>query len=97
MDFGGFLAAFGTVLDGNPLPTFPGYSIGGPTAMSQNILSGAGHISTPSGLSGSHNKYGSDLSATRGDLYVVGHNFEVQRDPFIDYYHAIPKDTSAAE
>lgn len=97
LDLGGFLAVYGTVFDGNPLSTAPGYSIGGPTDKSQNILNGLGLIGTPSGLSGSHNKYESDVSATRGDLYVVGNNFEVQRDRFIEYYNYIPENTPAPQ
>ncbi|KAH7030654.1 uncharacterized protein B0I36DRAFT_243142 [Microdochium trichocladiopsis] len=97
LDLGGFLAVYGTVFDGNPLSTNPGYSIGGPSSQSQNILNGLGLLGTPSGLSGSHNKYESDVSATRGDLYVTGNNFHVQRDRFIEYYNAIPEDTPAPE
>ncbi|ORY70187.1 uncharacterized protein BCR38DRAFT_332499 [Pseudomassariella vexata] len=97
LDLGGFLAVYGTVFDGNPLSTNPGYSIGGPTKDSQNILNGLGLLGSPSGLSGSHNKYESDVSATRGDLYVTGNNFHVQRDRFIDYYYAIPENTPAPE
>ena len=97
LDLGGFLAVYGTVFDGNPLSTSPGYSIGGPTDASQNILNGLGLLGTPSGLSGSHNKYESDVSATRADLYVTGNNFEVVRDRFIDYYYAIPENTPAPE
>ncbi|KAI0814073.1 hypothetical protein GGR55DRAFT_687083 [Xylaria sp. FL0064] len=97
IDLGGFLAVYGTVFDGNPLSTNPGYSIGGPSEFSQNILNGLGLLGTPTGLSGSHNKYESDVSATRGDLCVVGNNYEVQRDRFIEYYYAIPEDTPAPQ
>jgi len=97
LDLGGFLAVYGTVFDGNPLSTNPGYSIGGPSQYSQNILNGAGLLGTPSGLSGSHNKYETDTSATRGDLYVTGNNYHVQRDRFIEYYYAIPEDTPAPQ
>jgi len=97
LDLGAFLAVYGTVFDGNPLSTSPGYSIGGPTDQSQNILNGLGLIGTPSGLSGSHNKYESDVSATRGDLYVYGNDFEVQREKFIEYYYNIKEDTPAPE
>lgn len=97
LDLAGFLAVFGTVFDGNPLSTNPGYSIGGPTDMSQNILNGGGILGTPSGLSGSHNKYESDVSATRGDLYLEGNNFHVVRDRFIEYYYNIKENTPAPE
>ena len=97
LDLGGFLAVYGTVFDGNILSTAPGYSIGGPTDASSNILDGVDLVGTPSGLSGSHNKYESDVSATRGDLYVYGNNFEVQRERFIEYYYNIKENTPAPE
>lgn len=68
-DLGTFLAIYGTAFDGDPLSLDPGYSIGGPAA-SEEIL-GLGLLGTPAGLSGSHNNYEADTSATRGDLYVV--------------------------
>lgn len=95
LDLGGFLAVYGTVFDGNPLSTSPGYSIGGPTDNSQNILNGFGLLGTPSGLSGSHNKYESDVSPTRGDLYTEGNNFHVVKQRFIDYWNALPENVPA--
>ena len=97
LDLGGFLAVYGTVFDGNILSTSPGYSIGGPTDASQNIINGGGILGTPSGLSGSHNKYESDVSASRGDLYVTGNNFQVQKDRFIEYYNNIKENTPAPQ
>lgn len=97
LDLGGFLAVYGTVFDGNPLSTSPGYSIGGPTDASSNILNGLGLLGTPSGLSGSHNKYESDVSASRGDLYVTGNNFKVVKERFIEYYNNIKENTPAPE
>jgi len=67
LDLSTFLSAYGAVFDGN----LQGYSIGGPTPLNQfpldNLL---GLVGEPKGLSGSHNKYEADTSATRGDLYV---------------------------
>ncbi|KAF4465696.1 Aromatic peroxygenase [Fusarium albosuccineum] len=97
LEFGAFLAVFGTVLTGNPVSTNPGYSIGGPSRFSQNILGGGGLIGTPTGLSGSHNKYESDVSATREDLYVSGNNFHLVLDRFVEYWNAIKEDTPAPE
>ena len=72
LDLATFLAVYGTVFDGNPLSLTPGYSIGGPSSKSQNILDNAlGLLGAPQGLSGSHNKYESDSSPTRGDQYVL--------------------------
>ncbi|KAL8667875.1 MAG: hypothetical protein Q9202_000340 [Teloschistes flavicans] len=68
LDFGQFLAVYGTVFDGDSISLTPGYSIGGPASLG-GILSGVGLLRTPSGLSGSHNNYEGDTSATRGDLY----------------------------
>ncbi|EWZ31052.1 uncharacterized protein FOBCDRAFT_208302 [Fusarium oxysporum Fo47] len=97
LDLGGFLAVYGTVFNGNPVSLNPGYSIGGPSRFSQNILNGGGILGTPSGLSGSHNKYESDVSATRGDLYVTGNNFHVILERFVEYWSAIRENTPAPE
>lgn len=69
IDLGQFLAVFGTVNNGDAVSLDPGYSIGGPTTDEQIL--GLGLLGTPGGLSGSHNSYEGDTSATRGDLYVV--------------------------
>lgn len=68
LDIATFLSTYGTVFDGDPLSLTPGWSIGGPT---QNQGSGltSGLLSQPQGISGSHNKYETDSSPTRGDLY----------------------------
>ena len=72
LDLGTFLAAFGTVFNGDPLSLTPGFSIGGPASIGLGgTLSNLGITRTPSGLSGSHNNYEGDTSATRGDLYSV--------------------------
>ncbi|KAI7771419.1 hypothetical protein LZL87_010859 [Fusarium oxysporum] len=97
LDLGGFLAVYGTVFNGNPVSLNPGYSIGGPSRFSQNILNGGGILGTPSGLSGTHNKYESDVSATRGDLYVTGNNFHVILERFVEYWTAIHENTPAPE
>ncbi|KAL8980645.1 MAG: hypothetical protein Q9177_005819, partial [Variospora cf. flavescens] len=70
LDLATFLALYGTVFNGDSLSLTPGYSIGGP-ASSGGILSGLGILRTPSGLSGSHNNYEGDTSATRADLYLT--------------------------
>jgi hypothetical protein len=41
---------------------------------------------TPLGLSGTHNIYESDASATRGDLYTHGNNYLMQMDYFKQLY-----------
>ncbi|KAF5551447.1 Aromatic peroxygenase [Fusarium napiforme] len=66
-------------------------------ASCQNILNGGGLLGTPSGLSGSHNKYESDVNATRGDLYVTGNNYHVILERFVEYWSAIRENTPAPE
>ena len=63
LDLGAFLAVYGAVFDGD-LTT---WSIGGPPTSS--LLSSVGLLGKPQGISGSHNKYESDVSPTRPDLY----------------------------
>ncbi|KAL9578266.1 MAG: hypothetical protein Q9212_005823 [Teloschistes hypoglaucus] len=94
LEFGTFLAQYGTVFDGDSISLTPGYSIGGPTSLSP-ILSGLGLLRTPSGLSGSHNNYEGDTSATRGDLYVFGNDDQLQIPFFQQYYDALLTDTPA--
>jgi len=67
------LAVLGTVFVGNPLSLNPGFSIGGETTKSNNILGNVlGLLGKPRGLEGSHNIIESDSSATRNDLYLTG-------------------------
>lgn len=70
LDIATFLSTYGTVMDGNPLAVPPGWSIGGPPT-NTGLLGGVvdGLLGTPQGISGSHNKYETDSSPTRGDLY----------------------------
>ncbi|KAL8735008.1 MAG: hypothetical protein Q9166_001133 [cf. Caloplaca sp. 2 TL-2023] len=98
LDLGGFLAAYGTVFNGDALSLTPGYSIGGPANIGPGgLLSGLGVTRTPSGLTGSHNNYEGDTSATRGDLYVVGNNDLLQLEFFQQYYDALLDDTPAPQ
>lgn len=72
IDLATFLALYGTVMDGNPISLTPGYSIGGPAPLTDPVAgAAAGFLGAPQGLSGSHNKYESDGSPTRGDLYLT--------------------------
>ncbi|KAL9528660.1 Dothistromin biosynthesis peroxidase [Sphaerulina musiva] len=69
-----FLAVLGAGIDGDGISWSihgtPPPGVGGP-------LSGFGH-----GLSGSHNKYESDASPTRPDLYQTGNNYKLIIDQF---------------
>lgn len=68
-----FLAAFGAVIDGSGLA----WSIGGtPTPAQAGLLPGG------NGISGSHNKYESDASPTRPDLYEEGNNYMTKANQF---------------
>jgi hypothetical protein len=64
LDLAGFLAVYGAVFDGD----LTSWSIGGPPSASLLSVT-AGLLGTPQGISGSHNKYESDASPTRPDLY----------------------------
>ncbi|KAI0202921.1 Chloroperoxidase [Astrocystis sublimbata] len=62
-----------TAYVGNPVSLHPGFSIGGVSSKSSNILgNGLGLLGKPRGLDGSHNLIESDSSATRNDLYFTG-------------------------
>ncbi|KAI4090285.1 MAG: hypothetical protein LQ344_004833 [Seirophora lacunosa] len=96
LDLATFLAIYGTVFNGDSLSLTPGYSIGGPASLG-GILGGLGILRTPSGLSGSHNNYEGDTSATRGDLYLTGNNDLLQIDQFQQYYDSLLEDTPAPQ
>ncbi|KAK4505134.1 hypothetical protein PRZ48_003097 [Zasmidium cellare] len=73
-DLAGFLAVFGAVIDGDGLS----WSIGGtPPAGVGGPLAGQGN-----GISGSHNKYESDASPCRPDLYETGNDYEALASQF---------------
>lgn len=61
-DLATFLAIYGAIFDGD----LTSYSIGGP---SPSLPLVGGLLGQPQGLSGSHNKYESDVSPVYGDLY----------------------------
>lgn len=64
LDLSAFLGVYGAVFDGD----LTSWSIGGEPP--GGLLSGIGLLGKPQGLSGSHNKYESDASPTRPDLYA---------------------------
>lgn len=55
--------------------------------MNKNILGGGGIFGTPQGLSGSHNKYESDASSARSDLYTSGNDYKVDINHFEALYN----------
>ncbi|PGH35241.1 hypothetical protein GX50_01937 [[Emmonsia] crescens] len=82
------LGVLGTVGVGNPISLTPGFSIGGPTNQSENILHDLlGLIRTPQGLIGSHNLIESDSSNTRDDLYSTGNAHTLRMDKFMSFYN----------
>lgn len=87
-DLGGFLAIYGSLIDGN----LGSWSIGGPNPALGPTLSLLG---TPQGISGSHNKYESDVSPTRPDLYEYGNDYKVIISQFEQMY-ALQPDASTA-
>ena len=82
VDLAGFLAVLGAALDGDLISS---WSIGGPNpAVIGN------------GLIGSHNKYESDASPMRPDLFEYGNNYEVRLEQFQAFYD-MQKDVSNAD
>lgn len=79
VDLATFLSTYGAVMDGD----LTSWSIGGPSG-GAGLLPGL--LSAPQGISGSHNKYETDGSPTRGDLYEYGNDYLVQMSQFKDLY-----------
>ncbi|KAF8847565.1 Cloroperoxidase [Acephala macrosclerotiorum] len=75
-----FLAVYGAVFDGD----LTSWSIGGPPPA--GLLSSVGLLAAPQGISGSHNKYESDVSPTRPDLYEYGNDYKVIVSQFEELY-----------
>ncbi|KAH9223305.1 Chloroperoxidase [Leptodontidium sp. 2 PMI_412] len=73
LDLDAFLAVYGAIFDGDLTP----WSIGGPPPA--GLLGKVGLLSPPQGISGSHNKYESDASPTRPDLYQYPTPFRAKR------------------
>ncbi|THV51458.1 hypothetical protein BGAL_0110g00170 [Botrytis galanthina] len=94
LDLGTFLAVFGAVFDGNLLS----WSIGGPTPkVSLPLGNLLGLTGTPQGISGSHNKYESDTSPTRPDLWLAGQSYNLEVPLFQKYYDALVEGVGADE
>lgn len=78
LDLSTILSVYGAAVDGNLLE----WSIGGPTANVPSI----NLLGEPQGISGSHNKYESDVSPTRGDLYEDGQDYLLKMSNFQALY-----------
>lgn len=78
LDLATFLSTYGAVMDGD----LTSWSIGG--APGTNLLPGL--LSPSGGISNSHNKYETDGSPTRGDLYEYGNDYLVQLSQFKALY-----------
>ncbi|EEH17553.2 hypothetical protein PABG_00116 [Paracoccidioides brasiliensis Pb03] len=88
LDIATILGVLGTVWAGNPISLTPGFSIGGPTTQSENILHDLlGLVGTPQGLIGSHNLIESDSSNTRDDLYATGNAHTLHMEKFLGWYN----------
>ncbi|KAH7403684.1 Chloroperoxidase [Cadophora sp. MPI-SDFR-AT-0126] len=87
-DLGGFLGIYGALVDGN----LQKWSIGGPTPAVPNVL---GLLGTPTGISGSHNKYEGDASPTRPDLYEYGNTYKVIISQFQELFEQQPDAATA--
>ncbi|ORY68353.1 Chloroperoxidase [Pseudomassariella vexata] len=87
------LAIMGTVGVGNPLSLDPGFSIGGESSESNQILDNVlGLLGTPRGLDGSHNWIEGDSSMTRNDLYVTGDASTLNMTLFMQAYNSVEGD-----
>ncbi|KAI8951280.1 Chloroperoxidase [Xylaria longipes] len=76
LDLVSILAGVITAYVGNPVSLHPGFSIGGMSSKSSNILGNLfGLLGKPRGLIGSHNVIETDSSATRNDLYDTGNAY----------------------
>ena len=80
IDLATFLSVYGAVMDGD----LTSWSIGGPPPSLGSLLPGL--LSQPRGISFSHNKYESDVSPTRGDLYQYGNDYLLQLPQFEALY-----------
>lgn len=86
-DLGGFLAIYGAIFDGDATK----WSIGGPAPSVGNL----GLLGTPQGISGSHNKYESDVSPSRPDLYEYGNDYKVIISQFQQMFDLQPDAATA--
>lgn len=89
VDLAQFLSVYGSVIDGD----LTSFSIGG--APPSGLLSTVGLLGTPQGLSGSHNKYETDASPTRGDLYSTGDNSKLVLSQFESLFNTQPDAATA--
>lgn len=78
LDLSTFLAIYGAVFDGD----LTSWSMGGEASTALPL----GLLTQPRGLDGSHNKYESDASPTRGDLYLYGNAFDARLDQWTQMY-----------
>jgi len=81
LSLGLFLSAYGAAIDGSGLA----WSIGGVPSVAQ-----AGLLPGGNGISNSHNKYESDASPTRPDLYESGNDYECVASQFQQLIDASP-------
>lgn len=89
-DLAGFLSTISVLFDGAILTQQWSIGSGGGTG----VASLGGLLNAGDGLTGSHNKYETDSSPMRGDLYeYCGDNYEVQLSQYqvlYDYYKGVP-------
>ncbi|KAF2170623.1 hypothetical protein M409DRAFT_64293 [Zasmidium cellare ATCC 36951] len=78
----GFLSILGAAIDGD----LTAWSMGGTPSVAQGGLLGP----LGNGLSGSHNKYESDASPTRPDLYEAGNDYITETGQFQDLINYCP-------
>lgn len=81
VDLAGFLSAYALLFDGDILTQQ--WSIGGPQNGVSSVL---GILGAGDGLTGSHNKYETDSSPMRPDLYQYGNNYKVITSQYQELY-----------
>lgn len=93
VDLATFLSVYGSVIDGD----LTSFSIGGapPSGLITGLTSSLGLLGTPQGLTGSHNKYETDASPTRGDLYSTGNNAKLVLSQFEALFATQPNAATA--
>jgi hypothetical protein len=90
IDLATIISVMGLTGAGNPISLNPGFSIGGQSPKSKNLLGNLlGLLGTPRGLDGSHNFIEADSSNTRDDLYITGDASTMNMTLFMDVYNSI--------
>lgn len=95
IDLALILAVMGVVWTGDPISLDPSFSIGGNSTAVWNALDNVqGVLSTPQGISHSHNFLEADASPTRNDLYLTDDAWTMNMTRFQQLYDTVPSEES---